>query len=90
MLDQALGAEAPAPLPPEYYSGVYVVGTDIQPGVYEATGELDGCYWERQDANGEIIDNNFMSAAARAEVTIQASDYAFMTEGGCGGWIQIG
>jgi len=44
---------------------------------------------QRLDNAGEIIDNNFISAAPRAEVTIRPSDYAFNSED-CGRWVRIG
>ncbi len=67
-------------------SGIYRVGIDIQPGSYVSESEsgFDGCYWERVDANGEIIDNYFGSPF-RVTVTIASSDYSFRTDG-CGEW----
>ncbi|MFD7769852.1 hypothetical protein [Streptomyces sp. NPDC059787] len=65
-------------------SGVYRVGLEIKPGTYYTT-DVEGCYWERQDANGEVVDNNFTSAAKRVQVTISSSDYAFNSEH-CGEW----
>ncbi len=38
---------------------------------------VEGWYWERMNSVGETIDNLFTVAAARVEVTIDASDYAF-------------
>lgn len=68
-------------------SGSYKVGEDIEPGTYvsESSSGLDGCYWERLDADGNIIDNNFMNSGFRAKVTIRASDYSFSSER-CGEW----
>jgi hypothetical protein len=68
-----------------FADGTYRVGKAIQPGTYVATGNLDGCYWERADRNGEIIDNYFTLSARRAQVTIAASDYSFYSED-CGRW----
>lgn len=68
-----------------FYGGARRVGVDIQPGTYVVEGELDGCYWERTDATGEIIDNNFISSGLRAQVTVRASDYSFSSSG-CGQW----
>ena len=65
-------------------SGTYLVGDEIQPGTYYVEGEIEDCYWERQDGAGEIIDNNFVNSARRVEVTIRFSDYACHSEG-CGG-----
>lgn len=68
-----------------FAAGVYRVGKEIKPGTYAIEGEIVDCYWERQDSSGEIIDNNFISAAKRVEVTIRSSDYAFSSSG-CGEW----
>jgi hypothetical protein len=64
--------------------GTYRVGEQVKPGTYVAR-DVDGCYWERQDRNGETIDNNFTNSAKRVQVTIRASDYGFSTRG-CGTW----
>lgn len=70
-------------------SGSYRVGVEggIPPGTYvsESDAPLLSCYWERLDSAGEIIDNNFATDAYRLEVTINASDYSFSTDG-CGTW----
>ncbi len=66
-------------------SGVKRVGQEVQPGTYATEGALNGCYWERTDGAGEIIDNNFIGSALRAEVTIRASDYSFSSNR-CGTW----
>lgn len=77
--------------PTGFGSGTYRVGTDIEPGTYavESASAFSGCYWERTDASGEIIDNNFINSGFRAEVTIASSDYSFHTER-CGTWEKIG
>jgi hypothetical protein len=41
---------------------------------------LDGCFWERQDAAGETIDN-FILAGSCAEVAIQSGDYRLRDRG---------
>ncbi|WP_053710044.1 hypothetical protein [Streptomyces sp. NRRL B-3648] len=69
-------------------NGVYRVGSGIQPGAYYVL-DVEGCYWERTDANGETIDNNFISEAKRVQVTIRASDYSFNSES-CGQWQPVG
>lgn len=79
-------------VPATINDGAFVVGDDfdfvttIRPGTY-VTYDVEGCYWERLDAAGEIIDNNFISAAPRVEVTIRATDYAFNSED-CALWVQ--
>jgi hypothetical protein len=41
------------------------------------------------DSRGEIIDNDFVTAAPRVEVTIRASDAGFNSER-CGMWMKVG
>ncbi|WP_133963459.1 hypothetical protein [Rathayibacter sp. PhB151] len=72
----------------QFQGGVKRVGTDVQPGTYASEGKLDGCYWERQDSAGEIIDNNFVSSALRVEVRIAATDFAFSSSN-CGTWKKV-
>lgn len=61
----------------------------VPPGMYRTTGDLDGCYWERTKANGDIIDNNFATHASRITVTIRASDDSFTSQD-CGTWKPVG
>lgn len=68
--------------------GQYRVGKEIKAGRYESTDVSDGCYWERQDRNGNIIDNNFVGSASRVEVNIRTSDYGFETRD-CGEWHRV-
>ncbi|MEU9085280.1 hypothetical protein [Streptomyces sp. NPDC048357] len=58
----------------------------IKPGTYRIKGDLKNCYWERLTRSGEIIDNNFASAAREITVTIRASDGLFRSEGCGGAW----
>lgn len=57
---------------------------NIQPGTYVAITPGEGCYWERNSATGDIIENYFASGL-RVQVTIAAEDYSFHSEG-CGRW----
>jgi len=70
-------------------SGVFEVNSRIQPGTYRAAGAIQNCYWERLDSAGEIIDNNFVSAATQVEITIQASDFSVHFDG-CGEFVKVG
>lgn len=69
--------------------GLYVIGDDIEPGTYRATGGGDLCYWARLSGLsgelGDIIANDL--GAAKTTVEIQASDTAFETRG-CGEWMK--
>lgn len=67
-----------------FSGGTFRVGKDIQPGTYYSPG-AEGCYWQRTDSSGNIIDNNFTMGATRVQVTISPSDYSFTSEG-CGTW----
>ena len=78
--------------PATIYAGAHEVGDEwvagrvALPGTYVTYG-VEGCYWERLDDAGNILDNNFINAAPRVAVTIQPPDYAFNSEG-CGRWSQ--
>lgn len=69
-----------------FYAGTYRVGKQIKAGTYVVKGDLSGCYWERLDEAGNIIDNNFMSGGTRAEVTVAPTDYSFVNRE-CGQWV---
>lgn len=70
-----------------FNDGTYRVGDDVKAGTYvvESDVPFEGCYWERLDASGEIIENNFVNGGFRVEVTISSSDYSFSAER-CGEW----
>lgn len=68
--------------------GTFLVGKDIKPGTYFVT-DVDGCYWERTNRNGDTIDNYFTNGAKRVQVTIRSSDYSFNSER-CGEWHPVG
>ena len=67
-------------------TGLWRVGKDIEPGTYVSQGNDDGCYWERINRNGNIIDNN-LSNGSRSQVTIKASDFEFKSEF-CNKWVK--
>lgn len=69
-------------------AGTFLVGSEIKPGTYAVEGLLGGCYWERTDRTGEIIDNGFSAGARRIEVTIRSTDYSFHNER-CGQWRKV-
>jgi hypothetical protein len=75
-----------APPRPGFGGGTVVVGTDVQPGVYVASG-VDFCYWERLSGLGggfdDIIAND--NVTGQAVVEIAASDVAFNSQR-CGRW----
>ena len=66
--------------------GIYIVGTDIQPGTYKSSGQT-GCYWERMadftGGSNTILAND--NTDTSAIVTIAATDKGFDAKG-CGTW----
>lgn len=70
-----------------FSDGSYRVGAEVKPGTYAIEKASQGCYWERIDNKGNIIDNNFVAASTRVEVTIKSTDYTFRAEG-CGEWVK--
>lgn len=64
--------------------GLQRVGKDIQPGTYVSKGNSGGCYWERLDRNGNILDNNFTNGS-RVQVSISSSDFEFNSDN-CNTW----
>jgi len=65
-------------------SGRFRVGKDIAPGTYVSSRNDEGCYWERLNRNGDIIDNNYTNGS-RVQVTIGSSDFEFNSEN-CNTW----
>lgn len=52
--------------------GIYIVGTDVSPGIYKSDGG-ESCYWARKSLSGDdIIDNHL--GAGPSVLTIQATD----------------
>ncbi len=85
-------ASGPAPGPPSSgpataiaRDGLYVVGSQIAPGVYASAGPVAGtsCYWKRVGAGDAILDNAL--TAQPQVVQIEATDVAFKTRG-CQPW----
>ncbi|OHT97820.1 hypothetical protein [Mycobacterium syngnathidarum] len=88
----AAAPDAPPPAAPAAaqaidHDGLFVVGTDIQPGNYASAGPVEGgtCYWKRMADlhGGDIIDNAFTKKPQ--VITIEATDKAFKTSG-CQPW----
>lgn len=63
-------------------SGHYLVGTDIQPGTWETVlDKVTNCYWEISDAQGNIIQNNFVSTAPRFSIDVPTYAAGLTLEG---------
>ena len=73
-----------AQTPPSFRDGAYLVNAKIPPGAYRSTGKSAWCYWERGGEADNILDNHL--GLAGGVVTIQPSDYKFMSRG-CGTWV---
>ncbi|MBO0898335.1 hypothetical protein [Arthrobacter sunyaminii] len=63
-------------------SGKYLVGVDVQPGLWQSVGDkVSDCYWEISDAQGNIMENNFISIAPQFTITILDTASGFTVEG---------
>ncbi|MGY1669464.1 hypothetical protein [Geodermatophilus sp. SYSU D00710] len=80
------GTPEPAPEPPGFGDGTYLVGTDIQPGLYRADGGRF-CSWQRlSDLSGEydaVLGWEFSDGLTYVEIL--PTDVAFSTDD-CGRW----
>lgn len=65
--------------------GSYLIPSEMSRGTFAAENVTD-CYWETRDANGEIVDNNFVLAAPRVVAEVGDVAVVFTTQGGCGYW----
>lgn len=78
---------------PFFFNGIYVVGTDIEPGTYHTPGsstDTGECYWARlKDTTGDsgsIIANG--SSQGQMTLTIKSTDAAVKSSG-CSGWAKV-
>jgi hypothetical protein len=69
--------------------GVWLVGSEIQPGTYRSPGG-SGCYWARLSGFSGDLDDIIANGgfSKNQTVTIQASDAGFETNG-CGTWAKV-
>jgi hypothetical protein len=78
----------PAAAAVAFTDGTYIVGTQIQPGTYQANDSNPSgglCYWERTSKDGTIIDNGVNNGV----MTVQSSDFSVRVSG-CGSWAAVG
>lgn len=76
--------------PTEFEQGTYIVGTDVEPGTYQASsGEL--CSWLRlagfRFSRRDIIERGFVRRGVPPTVRIESGDAGFSSSG-CGTWRQ--
>ncbi|MET8774614.1 hypothetical protein AB0H49_19645 [Nocardia sp. NPDC050713] len=78
--------------------GLYMVGVDIHPGIWEAPGTPDplyGCDWRRlwkvegDNTNMQYIIGNNFTRLGPVRVEIKPTDVAFKTVN-CGAWRMVG
>lgn len=80
-----------APAPPSFGAGTLRVGTDVQPGIYVSlpgASRVD-CSWQRlsgPDADTDTIARSLKLTPTHEIVEIEATDHAFRSSPGCGGW----
>jgi hypothetical protein len=91
-LDVATATTAPPPGPKTSFGdGVWIVGSDVAPGQYRATGPFpDGlCYWALlSDPTGaDIIENNIVETG-QALTALTSGQY--FESSGCGQWEIVG
>jgi hypothetical protein len=76
-------------VPSSIAPGVWAVGEQIAPGLYQTTAS-PGCHWERlRDFTGEpggIIAGDLIGSAGTQFVTVRADDAGFRSEAPCGTW----
>jgi len=71
------------PLKQPRRDGIFLVGIEIAPGVWDSDGTGDSCYWEVSTATGNIISNHF--GLAGGTVYIPSSAFQVMFDD-CGMW----
>jgi hypothetical protein len=71
------------PLKQSRGDGMYLVGIEIAPGVWDSDGSGDSCYWEVSTATGDIISNHFGLAGGTAYVPATGFQVYFDD---CGYW----
>lgn len=66
------------------YDGTYEVPSQMRRGTF-VVNDVTNCYWETRNAEGRIIDNDFVIAAPRVVANLTAEAVVF-TASGCGQW----
>ena len=71
----------------EFGDGLYEVGVDITPGLYESYGFSDGCYWAAMRGTHRGAED-IISDGITSIVVVKSSDDYFLTRG-CGRWYEV-
>jgi hypothetical protein len=85
--DEPAPETEPAESEVQFGEGTFIVGEDIEPGLYAANSPGSGCYWERLSGfSGELGDVNAnYFGGNRQVVMIYDTDAGFRNQG-CGTW----
>ena len=87
--EAAAGAAEAQKKKQEIRNGVHVIGTTIEPGVYQTAGSKDGCYYAWMTGTGsdaDIVDNNITQGSAT--VTLVAGE--IFESSMCAIWTKVG
>lgn len=58
--------------------GKYLVGKDVIPGLWQSQGDkVEECYWEISDAQGNILENNYINVAPQFTIRIPPTAAGF-------------
>jgi len=85
-LTQTSEAQVLALLRSDKGNGFYLVGVDIEPGVWRSTGTAEDCYWETTTKTGDLIQNHFGMSGGTAYIPASAFQVRFED---CGMWVFI-
>jgi hypothetical protein len=80
----------PNPLEEPKSGGIYLVNTDIAPGVWrsEKGASADSCYWEITTRTGDIVSNFF--GASGGTMFVPGSAFQVELKDECGQWTYMG
>lgn len=68
--------------------GKFLVGKDVVPGTWQSQGaKVEECYWEVSDAQGNIIENNYINVAPQFTIQVPATAAGFTVSGCTFRWI---
>jgi len=78
----------PDPTTKDKRPGIYLVGSEIAPGVWRSLGDSDSCYWEVTSRTGDIISNHF--GMSGGTMFVPTSGFQVTLESDCGNWTYLG